>query len=69
MRNSILLVISVLFLFSSTVGAQKLTTKSEKARDLYHKGEDSFYISQFDVAEDYLLKSIKIDPNFLEALI
>lgn len=64
-KYSFLLVIATLYLLTP-LHSQKLTTKSDRARDLYLKGSDNFYSSKFEQAELYLKKSIDADNAFAE---
>lgn len=67
MKTKFTLLLLSITLFSSIVYAQKLTSKSERARDLYLKGSDNLYLSKYDEAEEFLVKSTQEDDKFVEA--
>lgn len=66
-RYTFSLLIAVLYLFLLPINGQKLTTKSDRARDLYLKGSDNLYSNKIEQAEEYLLKAINVDSKFIES--
>ncbi len=67
MRNYLfLLIVATLCLLNAPIYGQKLTTKSDRARDLYLKGSDNLYSNKIEQAEVYFRKAIDVDEKFIE---
>lgn len=66
MKYLAFLFFALICLPTSTVLAQKLTTKSDRAKDLYLKGADNLYSNKYQQAQDYLIKATQVDTKFIE---
>jgi outer membrane protein OmpA-like peptidoglycan-associated protein len=63
----ILLLAGLLLQPSFIFSQENFTTKSKKAIDAYNNGLQNYTLNKFIAAEDFFLKAIEADPQFLEA--
>jgi OmpA-OmpF porin, OOP family len=66
-RISIILIISIAFIFSFEGFSQNYYTKNKKAIQLYQKAEEAFKTRDFDSGMEDLQKAVQKDPNFTDA--
>jgi flagellar motor protein MotB len=66
-KNCFIIIVTILFLFSSAGNAQSLHTSSNKALKLYNEGVSAFDFFDLNKAESHFKEAISIDKTFYEA--